>query len=179
MTVTGDWQGFAEMTGGASAALTGLLFVAVSLNASRIAGHLGLRASAAQTLVLFLAPLMMAAAVLTPAQPDQVLGGELIVIGLVASWALLSIGRMKRGLPEDDMLLIRTFNRRVPNILLMLLFVAGGITLADGTGAGLYVLLPASFVAFISGVLNAWYFLLPPVDGSRPRRKTAANKTDG
>lgn len=49
MTAPADWQDFAEMTGGASAALTGLLFVAVSLNASRIAGHQGLRASAAQT----------------------------------------------------------------------------------------------------------------------------------
>ena len=50
------------MTGGASAALTGLLFVAVSLPASRIAGRQGLRASAAQTLVLFIAPLVIAAA---------------------------------------------------------------------------------------------------------------------
>jgi len=161
------------MTGGASAALTGLLFVAVSLNASRIAGHQGLRASAAQTLVLFLTPLVMAAAVLTPAQPDQVVGGELIAIGLGASWALLAIGRMKRGLADDDQRLIRIFNRRVPNILVMLLFVAGGIILAYGAAAGLYLLLPASFVAFISGVLNAWYFLLPP---ERLRPKPEADR---
>lgn len=95
MTTPADWQGFAEMIGAASGALTGLLFVAVSLNASRIAGHPGLRASAAQTLVLF---------------------------------------------------------------------VASGSALASGADAGLYLLLPASLVAFVSGVLNAWYFLLPPPD---------------
>jgi hypothetical protein len=171
MTVTGDWQGFAETTGSASAALTGLLFVAVSLNASRIGGHMGLRASAAQTLVLFLAPLVTAVVVLAPGQPDAVVGGELIAIGLAASWALLSIGRMKRGLDADALRVTNIFNRRVPNILVMLLFVASGITLACGANPGLYLLLPASLVALISGVLNAWYFLLPPAEGWRDRRK--------
>jgi hypothetical protein len=160
MTVIGDWQDFAEMTGGASAALTGLLFVAVSLNASRIAGHQGLRASAAQTLVLFLTPLAVASAVLAPGQADAALGGELIAIGLAASGALLSTGRMKRGLAADDLRLISIFDRHIPNILVMLLYVAGGIAVTCGANAGLYVLLPASFVAFLSGVLNAWHFLL-------------------
>jgi hypothetical protein len=170
MTIPADWQGFAEMTGGASAALTGLLFVAVSLNASRIAGHQGLRASAGQTLVLFLAPLFMAAALLAPGQPDWVLGSELIAIGLIASWVLLGIVRLKHSLTDDDQRLIAIFNRRGPNVVVMLLFVASGISLACDAAAGLYLLLPASLVAFVSGVLNAWYFLLPPPDGQRRRK---------
>jgi modulator of FtsH protease len=130
MTVPGDWQDFAEVIGSASGALTGLLFVAVSINASRIAGHRGLRASATQTLVLFLTPLMMAAALLAPGQPDWVFGAE--------------------------------FNRRTPNVIVMLLFVASGTVLVCGSDAGLYLLLPAALIAFVSGVVNAWYFLLPP-----------------
>jgi modulator of FtsH protease len=161
MTAPADWQGFAEMTGGASGALTGLLFVAVSLNASRIAGHQGLRASAAQTLTLFLAPLVMAAALLTPGQAGWVLGAELIAIGAVTSWILLSIRRVKHGL-TDDKQLIAVFNKRGPNVMVMLLFVASGIILAAGASGGRYLLLPASLVALVSGVLNAWYFLLPP-----------------
>jgi modulator of FtsH protease len=156
-----DWEGFAEMTGGASGALTGLLFVAVSLNAGRIAGHQGLRASAVQTLVLFIAPLVMAAVLLAPGQPDWVLGAELIVIGGITSWVLLGIRRVKHNLNDDDKQLIAIFNRRAPNVMVMLLFVASGITLACGQPAGLYLLLPASLVAQVSGVLNAWYFLLP------------------
>lgn len=168
MTAPSDWQGFAEMTGGASGALTGLLFVAVSLNASRIAGHQGLRASAAQTLVLFIAPLVMAAALLAPDQPDWVLGAELMVIGLVSSWILLGMRRVKHGLADltdDDKQLIEVFNRRGPNVMVMLLFTASGITLACDQPAGLYLLLPAALVALISGVLNAWLFLLPPQNG--------------
>jgi hypothetical protein len=162
MTAPADWQDFAEMIGGASAGLTGLLFVAVSLNASRIAGHQGLRASAAQTLTLFIAPLVMAAVLLAPNQADWALGAELVVTGLVTSWILLGIRRVKRSLTDDDKNLIAIFNRRGPNVMVMLLFVASGITLACGAPAGLYLLLPASLVALISGVLNAWYFLLPP-----------------
>jgi hypothetical protein len=162
MTAPGDWLDFAEMIGGASGALTGLLFVAVSLNASRIAGHQGLRASAAQTLVLFITPLVMAAALLTPNQADWAVGAELITIGLATSWILLSITRVKHNLTDDDKQLIAIFNRRGPNVMVMLLFVASGITLACGQAAGLYLLLPAALVALISGILNAWLFLLPP-----------------
>jgi modulator of FtsH protease len=162
MTAPADWEAFAEMTGGASGALTGLLFVAVSLNASRIAGHQGLRASAVQTLVLFIAPLVMAAVLLTPGQPDWVLGAELIAIGVITSWILLGIRRVKHGLTDDDKQLIAIFNKRGPNVMVMLLFVASGIVLAAGESSGLYLLLPASLVALVSGVLNAWYFLLPP-----------------
>jgi hypothetical protein len=162
VTVPADWQGFAEMTGGASGALTGLLFVAVSLNASRIAGHKGLRASAAQTLALFLTPLMAAAVLLTPGQPERAAGAELVVIGLIASWVLVTL---KRGLPDEELRLIAIFSRRGTNVVVMLLFVASGAALIAQAGAGLYLLLPATLVAFVSGVLNAWYFLLPPADG--------------
>jgi hypothetical protein len=163
-TVPADWAGFAEVIGGASGALTGLLFVSVSLNATRIAGHQGLRSSAAQTLVLFLTPLFMAAALLAPGQADLVVGAELIAIGVSASWALLAIGRRKRWLPEDSLTLSTIFNHRGPNVLVMLLFVASGTALACSANDGLYLLLPASLVAFTSGVLNAWHFLLPPPD---------------
>jgi hypothetical protein len=170
-----DWQDFAEMTGGVSGALIGLLFVALSLNATRIAGHQGLRASAAQTLVLFVAPLVMAAALLAPGQPDWVIGAELIVIGLATSWILLGLKRVKHTLNDDDQLLIAIFNRRAVNVAVMLLFTASGAILACGENAGLYLLLPVTVIAQVSGILNAWYFLLPPP----PPASGPANATHG
>jgi hypothetical protein len=169
-----DWQDFAEMAGGASGALTGLLFVSVSLNAGRIAGHKGLRASAGQTLLLFLTPLIIAAALLTPHQPDWVLGSEFMAAGLVASWVLLGFHRVKRGLADEDLRLISIFNRPIPNVITMLLVVTGGAILVAGQGAGLYLVFPATVVAFISGVLNAWLFLLPP-PAHRPAASSATH----
>jgi hypothetical protein len=164
-----DWQGFAEMVGGASGALTGLLFVAVSLNASRIAGRTGLRASAGQTLLLFITPLLIATALLTPHQPDWVLGAELVTVGLVAGWVLLAIRRIRHQLADEELRLISIFNRPAPNVITMLLVVVGGAILIAGKAAGVYLIFPATVVAFVSGVLNAWYFLLPP-PASRPSR---------
>jgi hypothetical protein len=173
MTVSADWHDFATMIGGASGALTGLLFVAVSLNAKRIAGHAGLRASAGQTLVLFITPLVIMAALLTPRQPDWVLGAEFIAIGLLASLILVVNDRVKHGLADKDLRLIAIFNRPAPNVTTMLLVIASGVLLIAGHSAGLYLLLPASIVAFISGVLNAWFFLLPPPEGQLPGRAAA------
>jgi len=162
MTTSADWHDFATMIGGASGALTGLLFVAVSLNANRIAGHAGLRASAAQTLTLFITPLIVAAALLVPHQPDWVLGAELAATGALAGWVLLANHRIKHGLADEDLRLISIFNRPAPNVLAMVLVIASGAVLAAGQEAGLYLLFPASVVAFVTGVLNAWLFLLPP-----------------
>jgi len=164
MTAPADWAGFAEMTGGASGALTGLLFVAVSLNASKIASHRSLRASAAQTLVLFLTPLIMAATLLTPGQPEWALGAELIAVGLITSAVLLGISRVKHRVTvtDEEQRLLAIFNHRGTNVMVMLLFTTSGVILSCGQAAGLYLLLPASLVALVSGVLNAWYFLLVP-----------------
>lgn len=170
MASSANWQNFAVMTGGASGALTGLLFVAVSLNASRIAGHQGLRASAAQTLMLFMVPLVTATVLLAPGQADWILGAELIAAGLAASLGLLAIGQRKRRLSDDDKRLVSIFDRRDTNVVVMLLFVASGAVQMAGADAGLYLLLPATLVAFVSGVLNAWNFLLPP-PAAHPERK--------
>lgn len=74
-----SWVSFGQLAGGASAALIGLLFVAVSLNRDRIAHTPMLHASAVQTLVIFMLPLTSSIVLLTPGQPRWVLGTELLV----------------------------------------------------------------------------------------------------
>ena len=59
-------------------------------------------------------------------------------------------------------MVIAIFNRRATNVLIMLLLTASGVLVSCGLPGGLYLLLPVILVALISGVLNAWYFLLPP-----------------
>jgi len=99
-------------------------------------------------------PQQVALALARLAQAERVFGG--------GSRILLGIRRAKRTLTDDDRRLVEIFNRRGTNVMVMLLFVASGIVLVCGEPNGLYLLLPASLVAQVSGVLNAWFFLLPP-----------------
>jgi hypothetical protein len=81
--VAQDWADFAVITGSAAGALTGLLFVAVSLNRERIAGHPALRGQAGQTLVLFMLPLLLSVLLVLPGWSAVALGTGLIVLAAV------------------------------------------------------------------------------------------------
>jgi hypothetical protein len=153
------WSTFAGIAGSASGALTGLLFVAVSLNRERIAAHPALRAQAGQTLMLFLIALITSIVLAIPGTPDWVLGLELVAIAVVSGAAMgwLSDGKRPAGEAPED-LLAQLLDRVSPNLLTMLLvLVAGFIELAGADG--LYVLAPAIIVALVNGVVNAWLFL--------------------
>ena len=64
------WRDFAVTTGGLAGALTGLLFVAVSLHSGALSRSRSLASRAAQTLVLFVTP-AIAAVLLTAPQPAR------------------------------------------------------------------------------------------------------------
>ena len=117
------------MAGGASSALTGLLFVAVSLNRVAVTESPSLRASAAQTLLLLVTPLPIAALLLTPDQPQWLLGAELICLAGVIAITLIVVGRAKRHpSPTVNSRLARIIDRRSPNLLTSVFLAAAGIT---------------------------------------------------
>jgi modulator of FtsH protease len=84
--------------------------------------------------------------------------------GVGGGLSLLAIGRRRRGPAAAGKRVTGLFDRRDTSVVVMLLFVGSGAVLAAGGTAGLYLLVPASLVAFLSGVLSAWNFLLPPPD---------------
>jgi hypothetical protein len=158
--VVDGWESFGVVAGTASGALIGLLFVAISVNASRIAGHSALYVGATRTLVLFAIPLVAGILVVTPRQADWVLGAELIVLGIVAGIALILVGRRRVDVdagPESR--LARTLDRISPTLSTSLLTEIAGVTLIVG-GGGLYWLVPALLLALVGGMLTAWLLLV-------------------
>jgi hypothetical protein len=179
VTVLQEWENFAVITGSAAGALTGLLFVAVSLNRDRIAGHAGLRAEAGQTLVLFIVALLLTVLLVIPGMSAKVLGivlvGVAIVSGLILSLIARDQPKRSRGEPrgqpkaaggerrklselsaEDQ--LYRLLDVASPNLISMLcILIAGCLQLAGGDG--LYWLAAAVLLALGGGVVNAWLFL--------------------
>jgi hypothetical protein len=158
--VVETWDSFGVVVGAASGALVGLLFVAISVNASRIVQHPALQVVASRTLILFGIPLVAAILVVTPRQPDWALGTELIALGIVAGAALGLAGREhveSDASPESR--LARTLDRTSPTLLTSFLTEVAGVTLIVG-GGGLYWLVPAVIFALVGGALNAWLLLL-------------------
>jgi len=71
------------------------------------------------------------------------------------------VGRGKRGPGEEsNTRLARLVGVITPNMLTTVLVLAAGATVLAGHANGLYLLVLAIIVALISGVANAWLFLI-------------------
>jgi hypothetical protein len=157
--LTGPWTDFSVAVVGASAALTGLLFVAVSINIDQILAIEALAGRALSTMILFVVPLVVGVLVLVPGQSATALGLELIATGAVAGGGLLRINRpANRGElePRSSWVLIRL----VPSVTITVFLILAGTGLIARAGGGLYWVAPAIVVAFVGGLATVWVLLV-------------------
>jgi hypothetical protein len=151
------WLGFGEALAAVSGALTGLLFVAVSVKSDVLAGSRSLSSRAGQTLVLFLTSVLTAVLLVAP-QPRAALGSELLALAVVSGAILLVLDR--RAGRGADQYVSRYIEKFSPNTITAVLVGIAGITLLAQAGGGLYWLIPATVASLVGGVVNAWLFLL-------------------
>ena len=154
---TAMWLSFGEALAAVGGALTGLLFVAVSVKSNVLAASLGLRSRAAQTLVLFLTSVLIAVLLVAP-QPAAALGWELLAVALVTGTALFILDR--RAGHSSDQGWARYIERFSPNTITAALVAVAGLTFLLKAGGGVYWLIPASVAGLVGGVVNAWLFLV-------------------
>jgi hypothetical protein len=151
------WRDFGGTVGGLSGALTGLLFVAVSIKSDVLGRSQSLASRAAQTLVLFITPAITAVVLVAP-QPGTALGAELLVIAVISGAAVLILDRRAGHDPGNKV--AQYIERASPNTLTSILIGIAGITFLAKAGGGLYWLVPAVLAGLIGGVINAWLFLV-------------------
>jgi hypothetical protein len=154
---TAMWLSFGEALAAVAGALTGLLFVAVSVRSSVLAGSLSLRSRAAQTLVLFMTSVLTAIVLVAP-QPSAALGWELLGVAVVAGAALLVLDR--RAGHSSSQGVARYIEKFSPNSVTAVLVGVAGATFLAQAGGGLYWLIPAAVTSLLGGVVNAWLFLV-------------------
>ena len=154
---TAMWLSFGEALAAVGGALTGLLFVAVSVKSNVLAASLGLRSRAAQTLVLFLTSVLIAVLLVAP-QPAAALGWELLAVALVTGTALFILDR--RAGHSSDQGWARYIERFTPNTITAALVAVAGLTFLLKDGGGLCWLIPAAVASLLGGVVNAWLFLV-------------------
>jgi hypothetical protein len=152
-----DWHEFFNAAAGASAALLGLLFVAISINLKLILKHSHLPGRAAATLGTLLSVLVVCSFGLVPGQSNRTLGVEILATGaVVATQAIwVSVGKRSQGDP-----LIWTLGNLPVLLSPALAFVGGGGSLFAGSGGGLYWVLAGTVLTFIGTSLNAWVLLV-------------------
>ena len=153
----GMWRDFAVTVAGLAGALTGLLFVALSIKSEALAQSRSLRSRAAQTLVLFMTA-AIAAIVLVAPQPGPALGAELLAVSAVSGTALYVLDR--RAGHDSDNRVARYIERASPNTVTAVLVCLAGLTFLLKAGGGLYWMIPAVLASLVGGVVNAWLFLL-------------------
>ncbi len=153
------WQNFYVMVGGAAAALTGLLFVAMSLHSKAIIAHPIHGTRAVGTLLSLMTQLFVAGTVLIP-QSTMALGIEVEVAALLSviqtvRGVVVTLGTAERRVRSR----MRTAIEGIGAAIWIVLFVASGISLIAQTGGGFYLL--AAVMPFMFGwnVYVAWVLI--------------------
>jgi modulator of FtsH protease len=152
-----EWHDFFVGTIGASAALTGLLFVTISINLEQILKFPHLPGRAAGTLGILVCALVVSGFALAPGQTNHALGLEIIAAGAVVAVQTVWVTHRPRAADEPNAWI---FEHLISLLLPSVTFIVGGLTLTVGGGGGLYWVLAAILLAFVAASINAWVLLV-------------------
>jgi modulator of FtsH protease len=154
-----EWQTFFSVQAECAATLTGLVFVAVSINLTKILVSPGLPGRAAESIAQFLQVFFICSMGLIPGQNAAALGFETVVVvflcWLLQIFSQVRYSRSRSGHPKW-WLIARTLKTHLGSIPL---FVAS-LYLHGGSATGLYWLVPGFLLSFLAGVINAWILLI-------------------
>lgn len=160
---TEGWGDLFLAAAGATAALSGLIFVGLSVNirsvlaAEEREGQNFLTGRALEALAALLIVLVVSLVGLVPGIPRGALAAFILVAGLgSATSPVRALAGSRNGAGLDALLLLRLITAAGLTVALLL----AGVTLATGHGGGLYWL-PAAFVlAIVIAAVNAWILLV-------------------
>jgi hypothetical protein len=155
-----EWHDFYVMTGGAAAALTGLLFVAMSLHARDIMANRFFSGRAVGTLMSLASQLLISGAALVPGQPLVLFGIEVEVVAL---FFLAFIVRQILNRETQGPAVAATWTHRLMEFgggtAWIVLFNVAGVGLLFRTGGGLYLLAGVMFFMFAWNIYIAWILI--------------------
>lgn len=157
--IMNGWENFFASELGASATLTGLIFVGVSVNLKMITTRVTLTNRALEALIALIVILFISSLLLIPGQTFFTIGIEVLFIGLIA-WIIVSFLHFS-SLREMQKQYRSQF---VPYLVLgqiaALFFVLAGVVLLIFGLYGLYWIVAATLLSFLAAFTDAWILLI-------------------
>ena len=157
-----EWQNLLCAQAEAAATLTGLVFVAVSINLTRIVETPGLPERAAESILHFLQVFFVCTVAMVPRQPMRALAVEIFAIAIL-SWGIQSAGQVRYARSRAGHPLHWLMSRVVQTQLANIPFIVGAVYLSFGSQIGFFWLVPGFLFSFAAGVANAWVLLVEVV----------------
>lgn len=154
-----EWNSLFAATAGASATLTGLLFVGVSINLTKILSTSILPKRALISIILLLTILIFSVLMLIPRQSFTELGIRILVLGC-AAWLVILIADLTNttGLSKEYR------KHYIINVILdqiaIIAYLISGIIILTTGEKGLYYIVTAIVFSFIKAVIDAWVLLV-------------------
>ncbi|MFT3933405.1 MAG: hypothetical protein QM726_07320 [Chitinophagaceae bacterium] len=154
-----EWYTLFGATASASATLTGLLFVGVSINLQKILALKGLAERALVSMILLLLILVVSIMMLIPKESFAIVGSRLLVFTII-SWLIISL---------IDFRAIKQIKHEfkphfILNIILdqvaMLIYIISAIMVLVSKETGLYWVASAFIFSFVKAVTDAWVLLV-------------------
>ena len=153
------WENFFVGELGASAALTGLVFVGVSINLTKIMASSYLPNRALEALVALVVVLFISSLMLIPGQAFLAMGIEVLLIGLLdwVTMLLLQLQTLRKTPPQ-----YRSIYAFIVVVCQMaaLSFVIAGVVLLIFDQGGLYWIVAATLLSFLAAFMDAWVLLI-------------------
>ena len=156
------WRDYFVMVGGGAAALTGLVFVAMTLHLDDIVNHPVHRHRARTILTGLTAVFLRCGLVLMGGQSHQAIGVEIIAVLVVVEVILYRSLREALGAADLGVVM-----RTVGSYVCLLTEQAGAVIFFFGAAWGLYVVGVGMLGSFVFMVTGAW-LLLVGVGGTKP-----------
>jgi modulator of FtsH protease len=162
-----QWHDFFLMVGGAAAALTGLVFVALSLNVGRLLPDPTHRYRSIGTLTNFAVIFVVCALALMGSQHHVAIAVEWLLVSFTGAAVYVNgYLRARRGGGSQRTL---TVVRTLSGTAMYLAVVVGSILLASGSEAGLYVAAAGLVLLGVYSVSGAWLLILSAYDDDQTR----------
>jgi hypothetical protein len=159
METSAGWTDFMVATAGATSALAGLVFVALSINLTRILALPGVSARAGETIVLLAGALIGSLLALIPGLRPSLLGSLLLLLWL-PTWGVPTTVQIaalrRRQYHRLDYALVRLLLYQAATLPI---FLAGLSLTGHGTG-GLSWFAGAVLLSLIVALFNAWVLLV-------------------